>query len=147
MHYIKHEKADRFNLLDNGVDIGNGDMLKLSIHSDKHDFKEIKDFFSSIEDEIVVYGCIVQDDGRETDEFVSTVIPNFTELKSIEYNSIEEAYIVSLISPDNTDLRLRNLEKMLERKTKGPSLESRVTALEEAITSINKFLNTPINSK
>lgn len=141
MYYIKN-KDNRFIIADGGVNIvGNSDILAVTILAKGHEFKEIRDFFLSIESDITIYGCIVQEDGKETDEFVSNVIPTFTALKGVAYDTVEDTYTVSLLAPDNTELRLRNLEKSLEGYTKGSDLESRVTALEKTVNEIKETLN------
>ncbi|MBO7450463.1 MAG: hypothetical protein J6U54_08835 [Clostridiales bacterium] len=127
MYYIK-ENNTKYILTNNGVDVADGNWLKLKIYAEGHTFGEVQKVFSSITEDIVIYTCIVQPDGRETDENISTVIPSFTVLKEIAFDAIENVYAIKLISPNDTDLRLIKLEKKTSEK---PALTSPYTDNKE----------------
>lgn len=135
MYYIKNGNT-KYVLTNDGVDIGDGDRLKLKIVDNNYPFTEIQDIFSSIENEITVYTCIIQEDGRETDEQVSTVIPTFTVLKEITYDIVDHLYSIILISPDDIDLRLRTLEKQSSEK---PPLTSPFTDNKEPTGMASRY--------
>ena len=65
MLYIRIGNA-RYNLLDDGVDVETN-KLCLSIKKENHSFDSIKDDFINVRD-ISILSCLVQEDGRETDE-------------------------------------------------------------------------------
>lgn len=107
MNYLK--MPERYNLIDNGVDMPSEDKLVLSFYKDDATFDAVKGAFTNI-DNITIYGCIVQDDGRETDEFVSNYFDKYTYLRSIEYDLETDVYKVTLTIPDETQARLSELE-------------------------------------
>ena len=107
MYYLKMPK--RLNLIDNGVDMPQDNILTLSFHKEDNTFDDVKSMFTNI-DNITVYGCIEQEDGRETDEFVSNYFDKYTSLKSIEYDITKDVYKVTLTIPDETEQRLAELE-------------------------------------
>lgn len=115
-YYLKMKYGDdtiRLNLIPNGVDLPDNNILRLSFYSSSIDFVVIKSIFSDI-DSITVYGCIVQEDGRETDEYVSMYYDKYTYLKKIDYDFDEDVYTVELLIPDETEKRLETLEKKAE---------------------------------
>ena len=112
MYYLKLQSGleeERLNLIDNGVSTPTEGILELSFHGEDHDFNKVKTLFTGIKD-ITVYGCIVQEDGRETDEFVSNYFDKFTSLKNIEYDLIKDVYKVTLVQPNELELRIAELE-------------------------------------
>ena len=107
MYYLK--MPTRYNLIDNGVDLPDENRLTLSFFKEEHTFEEVKSDFANISS-VYVYGCIEQEDGRETDEFISNYFDKYTYLKSIEYNIDMDVYKVTLIIPNDTQARLTELE-------------------------------------
>ena len=115
MYYLKMGE-DRFNLIDNGVNTPTEDVLELSFKGENHSFDDVKDAFHDIDD-ITVYGCIVQEDGRETDEFVSNYFDKYTSLKNIEYDFVNDVYKVTLLKPSDLELRVAELEAVVANLT------------------------------
>lgn len=107
MYYLK--MPERLNLIDNGVDMPEENKLVLSFKKEGKDFETIKSLFSDITD-VTVYGCIEQEDGRETDEFVSNFFDSYTSLKNIEFDFVNDVYAVTLVVPNEVEARLSELE-------------------------------------
>ena len=110
MYYLK--LPDRLNLTDDGISMPDNKRLILSFKRDNKEIDAIKSLFSNIES-ITVYGCVVQDDGKETDEFVANYFEQYTMLKGIEYDVAEDLYKVTLTIPDEIHQRLSELEDVM----------------------------------
>ena len=108
MLYLKINEV-RYNLLDNGVEPSE---LQLNLHiiNDNYEFDYLTEVFSNL-DEIIIYSCIVQDDGRETDEYIVQEFPQFTELRAIGYDLKTDIYTLEMVEPDIVDQRLTALEE------------------------------------
>ena len=86
MLYLKINNH-RYNLTDDGV---NAEEAKLTLKFPSEEtFLTIKDDFSNLK-EIVIYGCIVQEDGRETDEYIAQYFDKTTKLQSINFDIVTE---------------------------------------------------------
>ena len=113
MYYLKMPNDIRLNLVDGGVDQPDPKTLTLTFYNnDRFSFEDIKSMFADT-DGITIYMCIVQDDGRETDEMVSTHHEEFTKLKGVEYQTEYDLWKVSLTIPDDTKERVSELEDAL----------------------------------
>lgn len=102
----------RYNLIDAGVDC-EPEELRLTFFKENHTFEQIDADFSNI-DVITIYGCVVQEDGRETDEYVVQEFDVFTKLVGIFYDKENELYTIRLVEPNVVDQRLTALEKKAE---------------------------------
>ena len=100
----------RLNLVDGGVDQPDPKTLTLTFYNEgRFSFDDVKEMFTDI-DGVTIYMCIVQDDGTETDEMVSTHHEEFVKMKGIEYQPEYDLWKVSLTIRDETKERLAELE-------------------------------------
>lgn len=83
--------------------------LELTIKAEENTFENIKDLFSDL-DNVTIYSAIVQEDGRETDEIVQQYFDNFTKLDKLAYNLDSDTYTVTLIVPNDMEIRISELE-------------------------------------
>lgn len=109
IYYLKL-KGNRINLTDNGIDIN--DALSLTFVNNNYNFDRLLSIFSELNG-IEIFGCIVQDNGDETDEFVSAYFENYTILSSLEYNLENDTYTVKLTAPNEVEQRLAELERRI----------------------------------
>lgn len=109
IYYLKL-KGNRINLTDNGIDIN--DALSLTFVNNDYNFDRLLSIFSELNG-IEIFGCIVQDNGDETDEFVSAYFENYTILSSLEYNLENDTYTVKLTAPNEVEQRLAELERRI----------------------------------
>lgn len=107
-YYIK-DGDEKYVLIPNGINTPLVNSLELSFLADNKSFDTVKESFSDKE-EIIVYVCIVQEDGRETDETVSNIFTGYTFLQRLEYDLENDIYKLTLIIPDETQARLSELE-------------------------------------
>lgn len=133
MNYLKIEKS-RFNLTDDGVQ-ADEEKLTLKIKNEKYSFDEVRDIFSALDD-VTVYGAIEQEDGSETDEYVASHYEHFTKLQSIGYDLKKDTWNIVLVEPNDLEERIIELEKSLNRNTKGGDINSRLSALEEEVNKL-----------
>lgn len=112
MYYLKISEDIRLNLVEDEMNIPSNEELILVFYNGGSDFDTIKNIFSDI-DSITIYGCNVQEDGRETDEYIVNYYDKYTVLKNIEYDIVNDIYRVTLIYPNDMELRIADLEDAL----------------------------------
>ena len=110
MYYLKMPK--RLNLVEDEITKPVDDRLTLVFYKEDNNFETIKDLFSDVTN-ITIYGCIEQEDGRETDEFICEQYNQYTSLSKISYDLDNNAYSVTLVVPNETEERLSELEDAL----------------------------------
>lgn len=110
-NYLKL-KGTKLNLLNDGVNVN--DVLSLTFYGEKNSFDAVKTLFSDIEKGIEVYGAILQDDGKETDEFTAAFYDNYVILVSITYNIDSDTYTVKMRTPDMLEMRISELERKIK---------------------------------
>ena len=109
MNYIKY-KNSRFVLPDDGINPEDS-KLTLKFLADNWTFDQVKEAFNKNLDYIVIYGRIVQEDGRETDEYIAQYFDKQTKLINVSYDIESDTYSVILVEHDITDERLTALEE------------------------------------
>ena len=111
-YYLKIDNKKMY-LTPDGVDTPEDKILKLSFYNnDLFIFDDISKMFSNLK-EIIVYMCIIQDDGTETDEMISNVFTEYTKMKGINYDIDRDSWQVIMTIPDETQERLSELEDAL----------------------------------
>lgn len=113
----------RYNLTDDGINF-NTMTLDLVCFNPGLGLPAIIEDFDSVR-EIVIYGCIVQEDGRETDEFISQIFDKQNKLQTIAYNLDDDTYKVTMIEPDLIEQRIKVLENDEQ------AVDNRLTTLEK----------------
>lgn len=111
-YYLKLRNEQQ-TIVDGGVDQPDQKTLTITFYNeDRYSFNDVKEMFSNLREEgIVIWFCIVQDDGTETDEMLSTSNKEFVKLKGIEYQMDLDLWKVSMTIPDETQERLKALEE------------------------------------
>lgn len=95
INYMKFGNT-RLDLLDDGISIDEG--LSLTFKSENHTVEQLSELFSNLEDGPIIYGCIDQGYGKETDEFIAGHYSQYTLLDSIIDNE-NGTYTVKLAIP------------------------------------------------
>lgn len=96
INYLKIND-ERINLTDDGISYNDG--LSLTFYNNDYDENHLISIFSSFQDNIIIiYSCIVQDDGTETDEFISCRENVYIIYNSINYDSENDTFTITLIS-------------------------------------------------
>ena len=94
IYYLKFGET-RLDLTDDGISLN--DNISLTFKNNNYESEEIQSLFSNLEDGITIYGCILQDDGTETDEFLSSHYDQYSRLSSVEYDGDLNLYTVVLV--------------------------------------------------
>lgn len=98
IYYLKFGET-RFDLTDDGISLN--DNISLTFKNDNYTEAELKSLFSNIKEGITIYGCILQDDGTETDEFIASHYDQYSTLQSITYDNDQDLYTVKLVDATN----------------------------------------------
>lgn len=111
MYYLKLHDVKLYLYEDDegGLDQRKENKIGVSVKNNNIPFETIKDLFSTIED-ITIYGCIEQEDGTETDEYIANFFEGYSEVYNISYNVMYDYYKVFLAKPDEVNERFNGLE-------------------------------------
>lgn len=112
-YYLKIDDEKQI-IVDGGVNQPNEKELSVMFFNEnRYSFDDIKRMFTDLNDGIVIWMCIVQDDGTETDEMLSTNNKEFTKIRGIEYQPEYDIWKVTMTIPDETQERISELEDAL----------------------------------
>lgn len=112
-YYIKMPNNITLDLISGGVDQLTENELSLTFRNEhRFTFEQVKEMFSDI-DEIVIWLCLVQRDGRETDHMPGEVFDEFTRFSKLEYQEDLDLWKVTLSKPKEIEQRLEELEAAL----------------------------------
>lgn len=98
IYYLKFGET-RLDLTDDGISLN--DNISLTFKNDNYTEAELESLFSNIKEGITIYGCILQDDETETDEFIASHYDQYPILESIDYNDEDDLYTVRLVDATN----------------------------------------------
>lgn len=87
---------EKVYLTDDGININEG--LYLTFRNDGYTIEDIQSLFSGIAEGITIHGCILQDDGTETDEFIASHYDQYPILQSITHDNDQDLYTVRLVT-------------------------------------------------
>ena len=111
MYYLKLNgtRLDIYEDAEGGVDSREEQKLGLSIVNDNYSMEQMIEMFSNL-DSITIYGCVVQEDGRETDEYVAKYFEGYSVLNSVTYELQNDYYKIWLAKPTELEERLNEIE-------------------------------------